>query len=96
MSNIEESVEIALPLRTVYDRWTQFEDFPQFMDGVQRMSTLTPWVTKVDGVEREFDAGITEQISDERVAWVTVAGEVRQVKIGLAHAMTPVDHAKPA
>ncbi|MGW6285681.1 SRPBCC family protein [Streptomyces sp. NPDC055107] len=84
MSNIEESVEVALPLRTVYDEWTQFEDLPQFMDGVQRIeqrtSTLTPWVTKVDGVEREFDAEITERISDERVAWATVAGEVHQAR----------------
>ncbi|MGW1440751.1 SRPBCC family protein, partial [Streptomyces griseus] len=64
MSKIEESVEVAVPVRTVYDQWTQFEEFPKFMEGVQRIEqrtpTLTHWVTKVDGVGREFDAEITE------------------------------------
>ncbi|MFD4219705.1 MULTISPECIES: SRPBCC family protein [Streptomyces griseus group] len=89
MSKIEESVKVAVPLRTAYDQWTQFEEFPQFMEGVQRIeqrtSTLTRWVTKVDGVEREFDAEITEQIPDERVAWATVAGEVRQAGVVTFH-----------
>ncbi|MER6677214.1 SRPBCC family protein [Streptomyces sp. NPDC000983] len=82
MSKIEESVEVAVPLRAVYDQWTQFESFPQFMDGVERIDqlspTLTHWVTEVGGVRREFDTEITEQRPDERVAWTTVRGEVRQ------------------
>jgi uncharacterized membrane protein len=82
MSQVEESIEVRVPVRTAYDQWTQFESFPEFMDGVerieQRTDTLTHWVTKVDGVRREFDAEITEQIPDERVAWTTVNGEARQ------------------
>ncbi|MEU9736412.1 SRPBCC family protein [Streptomyces sp. NPDC048002] len=82
MSKIEESVEVDAPLRAVYDQWTQFESFPQFMDGVERIeqlsTTLTHWVTEVGGVRREFDAEITEQHPDERIAWTTVHGEVRQ------------------
>ncbi|GAA0594789.1 SRPBCC family protein [Streptomyces crystallinus] len=89
MSQVEQSVEVDVPVRTVYDQWTQFESFPRFMDGVerieQRTSTLTHWVTNVDGVKREFDAEITEQIPDERVAWTTVSGDVRQAGVVTFH-----------
>ncbi|MFB7808321.1 SRPBCC family protein [Streptomyces sp. INR7] len=82
MSQVKESIEVNVPIRTVYDQWTQFESFPQFMDAVQRIEqrsdTLTHWVTKIAGVEREFDAEITEQIPDTKVAWVTVGGQSEQ------------------
>ncbi|MCZ2523444.1 SRPBCC family protein [Streptomyces sp. NPDC059506] len=78
MSQVEESIEVAVPVRTAYNQWTQFADFPRFMKGVERVDqvtdTRTHWVTKVDGVEREFDADITEQIPDERVAWRSTTG----------------------
>lgn len=89
MSQVEESVEVGVPVRTAYNQWTQFESFPEFMEGVerieQRSDTLTHWVTKVDGAVREFDAEITEQIPDERVAWTTVAGEARQAGVVTFH-----------
>ncbi|MEO3977801.1 SRPBCC family protein [Streptomyces sp. CAU 1734] len=89
MSKIEESVEVAVPVSTAYNQWTQFEEFPRFMDAVERIEqrtpTLTHWVTKVDGVSREFDAEITEQVPDERVAWTTVQGEVRQAGVVTFH-----------
>ncbi|MEU6487478.1 SRPBCC family protein [Streptomyces sp. NPDC046887] len=89
MSQVEESVEVRVPVRTAYNQWTQFESFPEFMEGVerieQRSDTLTHWVTKVDGAVREFDAEITEQIPDERVAWTTVAGEARQAGVVTFH-----------
>jgi uncharacterized membrane protein len=82
VSQVEESIEVDVPLHTAYNQWTQFESFPEFMDGVdrieQRTETLTHWVTSVNGVHREFDAEITEQIPDERVAWTTTGGEARQ------------------
>ncbi|RSS79283.1 SRPBCC family protein [Streptomyces sp. WAC06614] len=82
MSTAKESIEVAVPVRTAYDQWTQFESFPQFMDGVerieQRTDTLTHWVTQIAGVKREFDAEITEQIPDTKVAWVTLGGETEQ------------------
>lgn len=82
MSHVEEHVEVDVPVRTAYNQWTQFEQFPAFMEGVerieQRSDTLTHWVTNVNGVTREFDARITEQLPDERVAWMTVDGEPRQ------------------
>jgi uncharacterized membrane protein len=89
MSMIEESVEVEVPERSAYDQWTQFEEYPSFMDGVERIEqrtpTLTHWWTSVDGVTREFDAKITEQIPDERVAWTTVDGEVRQAGVVTFH-----------
>lgn len=89
MSQVEESIEVNVPVRAAYNQWTQFEDFPQFMDGVehieQRTATLTHWKTKIDGVEREFDAEITEQIPDERVAWTTVDGEAKQAGVVTFH-----------
>ncbi|MGW1517335.1 SRPBCC family protein [Streptomyces sp. NPDC002287] len=82
MSQVKESIEVDVPVTTAYNQWTQFESFPQFMEGVERIEqvdkTLTHWVTKVAGVKREFDAEITEQIPDTKVAWVTVGGETEQ------------------
>jgi uncharacterized membrane protein len=73
MSTITESVDVAVPVTTAYNQWTQFESFPSFMEGVEQIhqvdSTHTHWVTKIGGVTREFDATITEQHPDERVAW---------------------------
>ncbi len=82
MSQVEESIEVDVPVRTAYNQWTQFATFPLFMDGVQRVEQVndahTHWVTKIGGVDREFDAEITEQVPDERIAWVTVGGETEQ------------------
>jgi len=78
MSNVIETVDVAVPVRTAYNQWTQFEEFPRFMEGVEQISqvsdTLTHWKIKIGGVEREFDAEITEQRPDERVAWNSVDG----------------------
>ena len=78
MSSTEESVEVEAPLDAVYAQWTRFTEFPRFMSGVQRIDrlsdTLTHWVTSVDGVHREFDAEITEQVPGERIAWRSVNG----------------------
>ncbi|MCS0638468.1 SRPBCC family protein [Streptomyces sp. LP05-1] len=89
MSQVEESVQVDVPVRTAYNQWTQFESFPAFMEGVERIEQLddklTHWVTKVNGAQREFDARITEQIPDERVAWTTVDGEARQAGVVTFH-----------
>ncbi|WP_030763204.1 SRPBCC family protein [Streptomyces sp. NRRL F-2664] len=92
MSQVKETIEVDVPVRTAYNQWTQFETFPLFMEGVQRVEqideALTHWVTKFGGVDREFDAEITEQIPDERIAWVTVGGEVEQSGVVTFH---PID-----
>jgi uncharacterized membrane protein len=77
-NNVVQTVDVAVPVTTAYNQWTQFESFPRFMEGVERIEQLTPtrthWVTKIAGVQREFDAEITEQHPDERVAWRTEHG----------------------
>ncbi|MBB4967101.1 SRPBCC family protein [Saccharothrix violaceirubra] len=78
MTTIEKSADVEVPVTTAYNQWTQFETFPSFMEGVERITQVddkrTHWVTKIGGVAREFDAEITEQHADERVAWHTVDG----------------------
>ncbi|HEU4946793.1 MAG TPA: SRPBCC family protein [Kribbella sp.] len=78
MSAITQSVDVEVPVTTAYNQWTQFESFPQFMEGVEEIRQLddihTHWVTKVGGATREFDATITEQHPDERVAWRSDSG----------------------
>lgn len=78
MSTVTEFVDVDVPVRTAYNQWTQFEEFPQFMDGVHEIRQLddthTHWKTEIGGVKREFDAEITEQLPDERVAWKSVEG----------------------
>jgi uncharacterized membrane protein len=78
MKTIEKSVDVRAPVSTVYDQWTQFESFPEFMQGVDRITQLgerrTHWETSIGGVRREFDAEITEQHPDERVAWTSTEG----------------------
>jgi uncharacterized membrane protein len=73
MSTIEQSIDVNVPVRTAYNQWTQFEEFPTFMEGVEEVRQLDDtrlhWRTKVGGREKEFDATITEQRPDERIAW---------------------------
>ena len=89
MSSVQESVDVAVPVSVAYNQWTQFESFPQFMDGVESITQLDDkrnhWVTKVGGITREFDTQITEQHPDERVAWTTVEGEVHQAGVVTFH-----------
>jgi uncharacterized membrane protein len=78
MSTIEQSIDVAVPVRTAYNQWTQFEEFPRFMEGVEEVRQLDDthlhWRTKVGGREKEFDAEITEQRPDERIAWSATRG----------------------
>ncbi len=78
MSTVTESVDVNVPLHTAYNQWTQFGEFPEFMEGVEQVDqisdTLTHWRVKVAGVTKEFDAQITEQVPDQRVAWHSTDG----------------------
>jgi uncharacterized membrane protein len=89
MSTVTESVDVNVPVRTAYNQWTQFETFPQFMSGVERVTQLdathTHWVTKVGGVRREFDAVVTEQHPDERVAWKSTGGDTQHAGVVTFH-----------
>ncbi len=78
MSVIDEEIEVDVPLRATYDQWTQFEEFPAFMQGVEEVRQLDDtrlhWVASIAGVRREWDARITEQIPDQMVAWTSTEG----------------------
>ena len=78
MSKILEAVDVQVPVRTAYDQWTQFETFPKFMDGVtsvrQLDDTTLEWVASVAGKEKTWQAKITEQEPDQRIAWTATDG----------------------
>ncbi|MFJ4980186.1 SRPBCC family protein [Streptomyces coeruleorubidus] len=82
MSTVKETVEVDVPIHTAYNQWTQFEEFPNFMEGVEEVRQLDDrhnhWTTKVAGVRREFDTEIVDQLPDERVTWRTTSGDTHQ------------------
>jgi uncharacterized membrane protein len=89
VASVQQSVDVDVPIRVAYDQWTQFESFPQFMGGVERITQLddthTRWITNVDGVRHEFDAEITEQHPDERIAWTSTGGDATHAGVVTFH-----------
>ena len=77
-TTVDTSIEVNLPVRTVYNQWTQFAEFPHFMGGVQSVTQLGEdrmhWVAEIAGVKREWDARVLEQVPDQRVAWAATEG----------------------
>jgi len=78
MPRFEDTIEVDVPVSTAYAQWTQFETFPQFMDGVESVvqndaKTLT-WVAQVAGQRKEWTAEITDQTPDRRIAWKSTSG----------------------
>jgi uncharacterized membrane protein len=80
MSVIEKSIEINVPVRAAYNQWTQFEEFPRFMEGVKQVKQIDDthlhWKADVGGKEKEWNAEITEQIPDQRIAWTSRGGAI--------------------
>ena len=78
MSTIVKTIELDVPVRTAYDQWTQFEEFPRFMEGVTSVKQLDDkalqWTARIGGIERSWRAEITEQESDRRIAWRSTDG----------------------
>jgi len=78
MECVEKSIEVNAPLQRVYNQWTQFEDFPKFMEGVQQVQQLDNkhlhWVAEIGGKRKEWDAEIFEQVPDEKIAWRSTSG----------------------
>jgi uncharacterized membrane protein len=77
-SSVEESIEVMVPVSTAYNQWTQFEEFPAFMENVHEVRQLSDtrlhWRADVAGKMKEWDAKITEQIPDKRIAWTSTSG----------------------
>jgi len=78
MSVVEKSIEINVPVNRAYNQWTQFEEFPRFMEGVKQVlqvdDTHLHWKAEIGGKEKEWEAEITEQIPDRRIAWTSRDG----------------------
>ena len=78
MSVIEKSIELNVPVTTAYNQWTQFEEFPMFMEGVKHVKQLDAkrlyWKANIAGKDEEWQAEITEQIPDQRIAWKSRGG----------------------
>jgi uncharacterized membrane protein len=76
METIKETIEVSVPVSTAYNQWTQFEDFPKFMEGVKSVEQLDDthlrWVAEVSGETRDWQAEIVEQAPDQRIAWRAV------------------------
>lgn len=78
MSSVQEIIDVDVPLSTAYNQWTQFEEFPSFMSSVQEVRQLDDthlhWKATVAGKQKEWDAEITQQIPDRRIAWRSTGG----------------------
>ena len=73
MATVKETIEVDVPVSTAYNQWTQFEEFPSFMEGVQSVTqvddTHLRWVAEVGGKRRELQAEIVDQVPDQKIAW---------------------------
>ena len=78
MATVNETIELDVPLRTAYNQWTQFETFPQFMEGVKSVKQVNDrtlqWEAEIAGKDETWNAEITEQIPDKRIAWRSTSG----------------------
>ncbi len=78
-NTIEQEIEVEVPVSTAYNQWTQFEEFPSFMEGVDEVTqldnTLLHWAATVAGKKAEWDAKIIEQVPDRRIVWESVDGK---------------------
>ncbi len=78
MARVEKTIEVNVPVRTAYNQWTQFEDFPHFMEGVEEVQQIDDkhlhWKARIGGMTREWDAEIREQVPDEKVIWLATEG----------------------
>ena len=78
MSTIEKSIDVHVPVQVAYNQWTQFEEFPRFMEGIEEVKQLDEkrlhWRANIGGKEKQWDATITEQAPDQRIAWRNTTG----------------------
>ena len=79
MASVQQTIDVNVPVRTAYNQWTQFEEFPEFMDGVEYVTQIDDrhlrWKANIGGTVHEWEAEITEQRPDERVAWKSIKGK---------------------
>ena len=89
MSNIEKSIDVHVPVQIAYNQWTQFEEFPRFMEGIEEVKQLDEkrlhWRPNVGGKEKQWDATITEQTPDQRIAWRNTTGSTNAGVVTFHH-----------
>jgi len=89
-TQVDKSIVVNVPIGTAYNQWTQFADFPQFMGGIKRVTTLgddrLEWVAEIAGVRRQWEARVLEQIPDRKVAWAATAGATNAGEVTFADA----------
>ncbi|MEP6479011.1 MAG: SRPBCC family protein [Rhodoglobus sp.] len=92
MPQVIETVDVDVPVGTAYNQWTQFEEFPKFLSFVESITqsddTHMHWKINIGGAAREFDAVVTEQIPDDRVAWTSTGGEVDHAGVVTFHKLS--------
>jgi uncharacterized membrane protein len=89
MAHVEQSIEVNRPVRTVYNQWTQFEDFPKFMEGIHEVrqidDTHLRWHANISGQDETWEAEITEQVPDKRIAWRNLSGAINAGVVTFHH-----------
>lgn len=79
MARIKKAIDVNVPIFTAYNQWTQFEEFPKFMEGVHRVEQLDDrrlhWEAEIGGREKQWDAEIQEQVPDSRIIWRSIDGD---------------------
>jgi uncharacterized membrane protein len=78
MAIMQETIDVNVPAHTAYAQWTQFEEFPRFMENVEEVQQLDPttlrWRASIAGTSKQWQAQITEQVPDRRIAWESTSG----------------------
>lgn len=78
MAKVEKFIDVNVPVQSCYNQWTQFEEFPRFMEGVREVRQLDDrrlyWRAEIAGKEKEWNAEISDQVPDQRVAWHSTSG----------------------
>jgi len=78
MATVEKSIEVDVPINTAYNQWTQFEEFPRFMEGVEDVKQIDDkhleWEAEIGGRHERWQAEITSQVPDEKIAWRSITG----------------------
>jgi uncharacterized membrane protein len=81
MPKVNDSIEVQVPVQQAYNQWTQFEEFPKFMDRIQSVlqldDTHVQWVAEIRGQKREWTTEIIDQQPDEKISWKTISGEIK-------------------
>jgi uncharacterized membrane protein len=86
LARIEESIVVEVPVSTAYNQWTQFEEFPKFMDGIESVEQIDDthlrWVAEIGGKREEWTAEIVEQQPDRKIAWKAEGGHQNSGTVG--------------